>query len=151
MSLIHFISLIMSLRFPFLYLYKEKYKFIFINIRNLISEPADRLEESDDRLAESAAVPLWEEPVDWLTEPVVPSSAGQSEAPLVETDRPGQPTDVPVQPAAEREATARPREGENAPDERPGTSTGLSDASRRHNLDISLLARHIGKLGRIYC
>jgi hypothetical protein len=27
----------------------------------------------------------------------------------------------------------------------PGTSDGLSDATRRHNLDISLLARHIGR------
>jgi hypothetical protein len=93
---------------------------------------------------------MWENPADWLEEPAAPVSADQSEAPPLDMDRPGQAASaVPVPAAAQMEETADQREGENAPIDRPDTSNGRSDASRRHSLDISLLARHIGKIRRI--
>ncbi len=82
------------------------------------SEPADRLEER----GEESQDPTWQ-PGGW--EQSLPSAA-QVE-PLAEP-----PLEEPLVAPLAEEPT-------------PGTSDGLSDATRRHNLDISLLARHIGR------
>ncbi len=83
------------------------------------SEPADRLEER----GEESQDPTWQSG-GW--EQSLPPSAAQVE-PLVEP-----PLEEPLVAPLAEEPT-------------PGTSDGLSDATRRHNLDISLLARHIGR------
>lgn len=112
------------------------------------------MEEPGEQLAEevpatSGNTPPWlaEEPVDWRSE----TTANQSE------ERPvlaGLPLDGAAAGEAEtaegrREPTGQLRDEVGSPAREPPaglTAEGLRDANRRHNLDISLLARHIGRI-----
>ena len=48
------------------------------------------------------------------------------------------------------EPVSQPGEPDNQPEEGDLSAGSLNEATRRHNLDISLLARHIGKMGQTF-
>ena len=78
------------------------------------------------------------------------------EGPAVQTaaDLPGQPaapTEETAVPVVEPlEPVSQPGEPDNQPEEGDLSAGSLNEATRRHNLDISLLARHIGKMGQTF-
>jgi hypothetical protein len=118
-----------------------------LTLTSSCSEPADRVGEPDEPATEPRDQ-LWGEPADWLSGPA--DSADRPEELTVQLAGPaGRLPDEPVVPPGEpAERTVEPAE----PRVEQGESViggGLGDATRRHNLDISLLARHIGRDSRI--